>query len=390
MNNDIAISVKNLSKRYFLQHPVQDEHGHKTNELWALKDVSFDIKKGESVGIIGPNGSGKTTLLKILAGITKPTSGSVEINGRVASILDIGAGFHPELSGRENVFLNGQLYGFSKKDIEQQVAHIVEFSGIGRYINEPIKNYSNGMFLRLAFSVLIHLDFDIYLFDEVVNVGDDDFSNKLKNRIGLLSKEENKTFVLVSHNTTLLSSLCNIYLIAEKGRIRFFDFNTSPTNCNELKGGKKTDKIECDGYRILSISFCNSNGYSKSVFRNSESIVLKVCVQNQKRDSKFPFLFQIVDSYQNSLICTSVLLQDPEYSISEIKDYETLKVSLPSNFFNEGFFSLNIYSHKNGDITMLKKYLYSFQVKIEDYAKVKWTSKIPTGILLNLNWEIDG
>src|SRR5690606_19206903 len=132
--------------------------------------------KGENVGIIGPNGSGKSTLLKILAGVTKPTSGTVDINGRIASILDIGAGFHPELSGKENVFLNGQILGFAKSEIAPKYKEIVEFSGIGKYIDEPVKNYSNGMYLRLAFSIMVHLDFDIYLFDEVMSVGDAEFT----------------------------------------------------------------------------------------------------------------------------------------------------------------------------------------------------------------------
>ena len=178
MMQDIAIKVNSLSKKYTLKHPIKDINGSLTNEHWALKDVTFQIKKGETVGIIGPNGSGKSTLLKILSGVTKPTNGSVEINGKVASILDIGAGFHQELSGRENVFLNGQLLGFSAKEIKAQYQKIVDFSGIGNFIEEPVKYYSNGMYLRLAFSILAHLDFDIYLFDEVMNVGDAEFMQK--------------------------------------------------------------------------------------------------------------------------------------------------------------------------------------------------------------------
>lgn len=199
MKEDVVIRVENLSKVYPLRHPVEDEFGNSTQEHWALKDVSFEIKRGESVGIIGPNGSGKSTLLKILAGVTKPTSGSVQIKGRVASILDIGAGFHPELSGRENVFLNGQIHGFSKKEIEEKLDEIVEFSGIEKFIDEPVKNYSNGMYLRLAFSIMAHLDFDVYLLDEVLSVGDAEFQIKCVERITKLI-EIKKTFVNVYHH----------------------------------------------------------------------------------------------------------------------------------------------------------------------------------------------
>jgi lipopolysaccharide transport system ATP-binding protein len=222
-SNDVAIRVENLSKKFVLQHAVKDEHGNDTHELWALKDVSFEIRKGESVGIIGPNGSGKSTLLKILAGVTKPTSGKVEIYGRVASILDIGAGFHPELSGRENVFLNGQLLGFSRKEIQSKFDEIVDFSGIEKFIDEPVKNYSNGMYLRLAFSIMAHLDFDVYLFDEVLSVGDAEFKAK---SFKILNHISNKTILNVYHNST--STIFEDRLIK-------LNKNKKPDFVNELK-----------------------------------------------------------------------------------------------------------------------------------------------------------
>lgn len=196
MNSDIAIQVEDLSKCYTLHHPILDGEGSVTRELWALNAVSFEIRKGESVGILGPNGSGKSTLLKILAGVTKPSAGKVTIRGRVASILDVGAGFHPELSGRENVFLNGQLLGFSRKEIEARLDEILEFSGIDRFIEEPVKNYSNGMYLRLAFSIMAHLDFDVYLLDEVLSVGDAAFRNKISQKFNEL---KDKTVVYAFH-----------------------------------------------------------------------------------------------------------------------------------------------------------------------------------------------
>lgn len=205
VNTDIAIKVENLSKVFPLRQAQVDNHGNSIHEYWALKDVSFEIKKGESVGIIGPNGSGKSTLLKILAGITKPTSGKVSIRGKVASILDIGAGFHPELSGRENVYLNGQIHGFTKKEIEVKFNEIVAFSGIEKFIDEPVKNYSNGMYLRLAFSIMAHLDFDVYLLDEVLSVGDEEFREKIIQLIK--SWNDQKTLVIVTHDFYQIETL---------------------------------------------------------------------------------------------------------------------------------------------------------------------------------------
>lgn len=209
MHPDLAIKVNQLSKSYQLRH-----HQSSSQNYEVLKDVSFEIKKGESVGIIGPNGAGKSTLLKILAGVTKPTSGEVLIRGKVASVLDIGAGFHPELSGRENVFLNGQIHGFSKKEIADKYGEIVAFSGIEDFIEEPVKNYSNGMYLRLAFSIMAHLDFDVYLFDEVFAVGDVAFKEKSKEKLTQLSSR-NKTMIIVSHQMQELEDVTKFFLINE-------------------------------------------------------------------------------------------------------------------------------------------------------------------------------
>ncbi len=205
MKTDIAIQISNVSKVYPLRRPQEDVAGNLVHEHWALKDVSLEIKKGESVGIIGPNGSGKSTLLKILAGVTKPTHGEVKIRGKIASILDIGAGFHPELSGRENVFLNGQIHGFSKKEIASKFDEIVAFSGIEKFIDEPVKNYSNGMYLRLAFSIMAHLDFDVYLFDEVLSVGDAEFREKIVELIHSWRKK--RTLVIVTHDFFQIHSI---------------------------------------------------------------------------------------------------------------------------------------------------------------------------------------
>ncbi len=217
-DDSIAIKAENLGKKYILNQKIRDKNGEETSDFWALKDISFEIKKGESVGIIGTNGSGKSTLLKILAGVTKPSYGNAILNGRVASILDIGAGFHPELSGIENIFLNGQLLGFSKKEIAAQLDNIVRYSEIEKFINQPVKNYSSGMYLRLAFSILANLNFDIYLLDEVLNVGDANFQLKVKQFIQD-KKNKSATFIFVSHDLNTLTVNCSKFYLLDNGQI---------------------------------------------------------------------------------------------------------------------------------------------------------------------------
>lgn len=216
-----AIIVKDVSKLFRLRNPKTHEDGETDSNLWALRNVSFSIERGLSVGIIGPNGSGKSTLLKILSGVTKPSAGRVEIKGRIGSILDIGAGFHQELTGRDNIFLHGQTLGFSKAEIAPHVSRIIAFSELGTSINEPVKNYSNGMFLRLAFSVIAHLDFDVYLFDEVLSVGDVRFMAKSKQRIQEL-RGTGRTIVHVSHSLSELNDK-DMYIMLENGKVMDMD-----------------------------------------------------------------------------------------------------------------------------------------------------------------------
>lgn len=212
MKPDIIIEAVNLSKAYPFSGNDRPEA-----LFQALEDVSFQVERGERVAIIGPNGSGKSTLLKILAGVSRPTSGKAMIRGRIASILDIGSGFHPELSGMENIFLSGHIHGFSRKEIKEKIGEIIAFSGIGEFIGQPVKNYSNGMYLRLSFSIIAHLDFDVYLFDEVMSVGDASFMHRARERMQYLATR-NKTILLVSHNVQELTDY-DRYILMRNGRI---------------------------------------------------------------------------------------------------------------------------------------------------------------------------
>jgi lipopolysaccharide transport system ATP-binding protein len=189
--------------------------------FWALRDISFEVKTGEVVGIIGPNGSGKSTLLKILSQITAPTTGRAEIHGRVASLLEVGTGFHPELSGRENVFLNGAILGMTKAEIRRKFDEIVAFSEIGKFIDTPVKRYSSGMYVRLAFAVAAHLEPEILIVDEVLAVGDAAFQKKCLAKIDDVAAHDGKTVVIVSHGMSIISDLCEKVLELQKGRMVF-------------------------------------------------------------------------------------------------------------------------------------------------------------------------
>ena len=204
--------------------PVRSLRGGRAasaRSIWALRDVSFEIMPGEAVGIIGRNGAGKTTLLKILSRITRPTSGSAELRGRVGSLLDVGTGFHPELTGRENIFLNGAILGMTRAEVRRKLGSIVEFAGVGQFLETPLKHYSSGMRVRLAFSVAAHMDTEILLADEVLAVGDVAFQKKCIEEMGALTRR-GRTVLFVSHNMGAVGELCPKSILIEKGELVAF------------------------------------------------------------------------------------------------------------------------------------------------------------------------
>ena len=188
---------------------------------WSLKDINFDINQGDSVGIIGRNGAGKSTLLKVLSRVTSPTTGSVKIKGRIASLLEVGTGFHPELTGRENIYLNGAILGMRKAEIKRKFDEIVDFAGVERYVDTPVKRYSSGMYVRLAFAVAAHLESEILVVDEVLAVGDAEFQKKCLGKMGDISKGEGRTILFVSHNMGSIKQLCNKGVLLVNGSIAF-------------------------------------------------------------------------------------------------------------------------------------------------------------------------
>lgn len=238
-----AISIRSLGKRYRVNHAAErapyrtlrdsltraatapwrrlrGQTNGASEEFWALKDVEFDVQPGEVVGIIGRNGAGKSTLLKILSRITSPTTGEVTINGRVGSLLEVGTGFHPELTGRENIYMNGSILGMSRREISRKFDEIVDFSGIDAFIDTPVKRYSSGMYVRLAFAVAAHLEPEVLLVDEVLAVGDVEFQKKCVGRMKEISVD-GRTIIFVSHNMAAASNLCSSGIYFENGEIAY-------------------------------------------------------------------------------------------------------------------------------------------------------------------------
>jgi lipopolysaccharide transport system ATP-binding protein len=258
--SESIITVENLSKRYTIQHRINRNEGFRhvleakvtapfrrlfggngsesdsanretSEEFWALKNVSFDVKRGEVVGIIGRNGAGKSTLLKILSRITEPTEGRIWLRGRVASLLEVGTGFHPELTGRENIFLNGAILGMSKTEIKRKFDEIVAFSEVEKFLDTPVKRYSSGMYVRLAFAVAAHLEPEILIVDEVLAVGDADFQKKCLGKMESVSRNEGRTVLFVSHQIAAVTRLCQKALWLDVGNVK--DFGRADLICSE-------------------------------------------------------------------------------------------------------------------------------------------------------------
>ena len=382
MEKNIAIKVDNISKVFLLRQPKTDENGNALYEHLALKDISFEIKKGESVGIIGPNGSGKSTLLKILAGITKPTRGEVTIYGKVASILDISAGFHPELSGRENIFLNGQIHGFSRKEITSRFDKIVAFSGIEQFIDEPVKNYSNGMYLRLAFSIMIHLDFDVYLLDEVLSVGDMEFRLKTKEQFNLLLKT-GKTVMFVSHNVSELANLSQ-YIQLEKGSLNEKSGNIELLSKyieeTVIRSGVKlrtknleindfSDFPQRDNFKIKKIVF-SQEADPEEEFVSNKPFFLDIHFSKNTEDDTIDIILNITDDIGETILVSSTILNENGYSNTEKGEY-VVRCIIPENLLGNKIYCLNLSFFKDAEriIGGIKNY----DVTMEDFEKIRQT-----------------
>jgi lipopolysaccharide transport system ATP-binding protein len=289
-------------------------------EFWALSDVSFDVKQGERVGIIGRNGAGKSTLLKILSRITEPTTGRVSIKGRIASLLEVGTGFHPELTGRENIYLNGAILGMSKAEIRKNFDAIVDFAGVEQFLDTPVKHYSSGMYVRLAFAVAAHLDTEILLVDEVLAVGDAEFQKKCMGKMDEVSHKEGRTILFVSHNMGAIRQISNRILFLQAGKIHLDTSDVlngieSYSNVNKEREMKliwyNTNKEKVNPwFTLLHWGLYDVEGHilSRAIDRH-ESLQIRFYGETQERNSSLAVGYALLSS-EDSLIYISTFVDN--------------------------------------------------------------------------------
>lgn len=331
--SDIIITVENLSKRYMIHHQLnrgegfrhvlqekltapfrallsrkeegrgkREEGGRGTEEFWALKNVSFEVKQGEVVGIIGRNGAGKSTLLKVLSRITEPSEGRVRLRGRVASLLEVGTGFHPELTGRENIFLNGSILGMSKEEIRRKFDEIVAFSEVEKFLDTPVKRYSSGMYVRLAFAVAAHLEPEILIVDEVLAVGDAEFQKKCLGKMQNVARG-GKTVMFVSHNLDSVMRLCSAAIWMDRGRLRTVGNVTEIVNSYQqrqrtsmdvldLKAASRSSSLK-DHARLIEVKSLGADGCSCWNYSFGDELAFDCTVQISKRLTVLSIAFAV-------------------------------------------------------------------------------------------------
>jgi len=367
--DNIAIRVSHLCKQYKLGGPQEQYHtfrdalinslkapfkvyrkGLPVERFWALKDVSFDVEQGEVVGIIGRNGAGKSTLLKILSRITSPTEGSVELHGRVGSLLEVGTGFHPELTGRENIYLSGSILGMKRKEIDAKLDYIVKFSEIEKFLDTPVKRYSSGMYVRLAFSVAAHLEPEILIIDEVLAVGDVAFQKKCLGKMGEVANE-GRTVLFVSHNMGAVNQLCDKGIWLDKGQIKMIgdtndvistylsvgDVESGEHKWNNVKDAPGNEKIRLHAVRVL-----NPHYEVSSVVDMSSPFFIQIIY-----DILIPCLgmrtgFWLL-TYEGVLIFVSGDSVDPLWQNKKRESGRYSSIcKIPENFLNSGIYLITV------------------------------------------------
>ncbi|MBI1768775.1 MAG: ABC transporter ATP-binding protein [Bacteroidetes bacterium] len=367
------LEIRNIGKKYKIQHlaggylslreRVVNSFKFDRNQIedfWALKEISFDVKPGESIGIIGRNGAGKSTLLKILSKITPPTTGHIISRGRIASLLEVGTGFHPELTGRENIFFNGSLLGMKRKEIEQKFDEIVDFSGVEKFLDTPLKHFSSGMQLRLAFAVAAFLEPEILIIDEVLAVGDAEFQKKCLSKMRGI-RNEGKTLLFVSHNLEAVEGLCNIGVLLESGRITHIDNSISKIigkylsafgstsaseNAEWSSGNGSPYNNDVHDFQNISLTTENNDVHGRLISFGSK-IKVSMEVNIHVADPTLNFGYAVYNESNQIIYWSWAKDWDGKIVVKQPGAYK-VDTLIPEKFINEGKYRLEVFSVLHG------------------------------------------
>lgn len=379
----------------FIKDKTKNFVGINTKEdYWALKGVNLEINHGEIVGIIGKNGAGKSTLLKILSQITPPTEGEVTIKGKVGSLLEVGTGFHPELTGRENIFLNGAILGMGKKEISEKFDRIVEFAGIDKFLDTPVKYYSSGMYVRLAFSVAAHMESDILLVDEVLAVGDAEFQKKCLGKMEEITKDSKRTILFISHNLTAIQNLCDRTIVLNKGTIAFSGNTEEAVNRylslhNNTNAEIQNPNDKSKPATITSITFIDERGSKRAEFPIHEQFKIKIdfVCNTPLPNATLSTIFYLDDG--------SILLFSSEADISgRLSSYTPgqyhTDITIPAFLFNIGKYTVNVILH-NPNVAMYSEIKdLGFEIKNSNNPRtVVFQKNHPGKIAFPLEYQVN-
>jgi lipopolysaccharide transport system ATP-binding protein len=406
--SEVAINVENLSKLYQIgakkSGTLRDTLANSLNNLfnfhkkenqtfWALKDIEFKIDYGEAVGIIGKNGAGKSTLLKILSRITQPTTGKIEILGRISSLLEVGTGFHADLSGRENIFLNGTILGMSRQEIKSKLDEIISFSGIEKFIDTPVKHYSSGMYVRLAFAVAAHLEPEILIVDEVLAVGDAEFQKKCLGKMKEVTGQ-GRTVVFVSHNMTAVTSFCSRGIYLKSGKVQsvgpvhqVVDTYLGSEHINVMKADQQTYDLPGDEIaQLISARLIDASGTDVSTIFLDTKIGIEMEYEILKKEAKPIPNIHVTNSSGDYVFVSATNSNSDLYEIGLHKAI----VWIPSNLLNEGSYNIGIAVSTMSPVTVhfYAPGLLSFEI-IENInnREIEYTQKFPGLVRPQLEWE---
>ncbi|MFE3846671.1 polysaccharide ABC transporter ATP-binding protein [Flavobacterium sp. LB3P45] len=360
--------------------------------VWALQDINFEVERGEILGIIGKNGAGKSTLLKILSRVTAPTTGSIKFGGRVASLLEVGTGFNGEMTGRENIFLNGAILGMTKKEIASKIDEIIDFSGCERYIDTPVKRYSSGMYVRLAFAVAAFLEPDILIIDEVLAVGDAEFQKKAIGKMQDISRAGGRTVLFVSHNMAAVKSLCTRGIVLEHGKVKF-DGKIENAVSYYLSGDSESQnkKIFSSDYdkkefRLHEISLNPIGKSSDDALDEYQKIEINTVITLKDINENLQVTFVLNNESGEALFTFSHVNNKLKLN----RGLNKIKCTLPEGFLNIGSYYLTVYVIENSKTTLfVEKDIMSFHIQEGERAIGSWMGKEPGFIKPKFDWSIE-